>query len=77
MSVRFSNKLIAELFQPFWAALQAGECLGPDLARVRARRGVDRSASWRRHSTWTVELLNTSEQAQLAPKLSPGQRICA
>jgi hypothetical protein len=27
MSVRFSNKLVAELFQPFWAALQAGECL--------------------------------------------------
>lgn len=27
MSVRFSNKLVAELFQPFWAALQAGKKL--------------------------------------------------
>jgi len=25
MTIRFSNKLVAELFQPFWAALQAGE----------------------------------------------------
>src|SRR4029453_15622989 len=33
MSVRFSNKLVAELFQPFWAALQAGG--------VRPRRGRD------------------------------------
>ncbi len=24
MAVRFSNQLVAELYQPFWAALQAG-----------------------------------------------------
>ena len=27
MSVRFSNQLVAELYQPFWAAWQAGEFL--------------------------------------------------
>ena len=27
MSVRFSNQLVAEAIQPFWAALQAGEFL--------------------------------------------------
>jgi hypothetical protein len=27
MNVRFSNRLVAELVQPFWAALQAGESL--------------------------------------------------
>jgi len=27
MSVRFSNQLVAESIQPFWAALQAGEFL--------------------------------------------------
>ena len=27
MTVRFSKKLIAELIQPFWVALQAGEFL--------------------------------------------------
>jgi hypothetical protein len=27
MAVRFSNQLVAELYQPFWAALQAGEFL--------------------------------------------------
>ncbi len=27
MGVRFSNKMVAELYQPFWAALQAGEFL--------------------------------------------------
>ncbi len=25
MAVRFSNQLVAELIQPFWAAWQAGE----------------------------------------------------
>ena len=33
MAVRFSNQLVAELYQPFCAALQAGECL-PDAAAV-------------------------------------------
>lgn len=27
MTVRFSNQLVAELYQPFWAAWQAGEFL--------------------------------------------------
>jgi IS30 family transposase len=27
MSVRFCNQLVAEVIQPFWAALQAGEFL--------------------------------------------------
>ena len=56
MTVRFSNKLVAELFQPFWAALQAGDFL-TDAAAVaqhspssgfgvatRVRRGA--SAAW-------------------------------
>jgi hypothetical protein len=38
MSVRFSNKLVAELFQPFWAALQAGEFL-TDAAAVVCSSG--------------------------------------
>ena len=25
MTMRFSNQLVAELYQPFWAAWQAGE----------------------------------------------------
>jgi len=35
MSVRFSNQLVAELYQPFWAVWQAGEFL-TDAAAVAA-----------------------------------------
>jgi hypothetical protein len=38
MSVRFSNKLVAELFQPFWAALQAGEFLTDAAAVAQTHR---------------------------------------
>ncbi len=38
MTIRFSSKLVPELFQPFWAALQAGEFLtdaaGVSLTRI-------------------------------------------
>jgi IS30 family transposase len=42
MSVRFSNKLVAELFQPFWAALQAGEFLtdAAAVAQTHRHRGL-------------------------------------
>ena len=42
MSVWFSNKLVAELCQPFWAALQAGEFLtdAACLAQTRRHRGL-------------------------------------
>ena len=33
MSVRFSNQLVAELYQPFWAAWQAGS----DVRNTRSR----------------------------------------
>ncbi len=35
MTVRFSNQLVAEMVQPFWAAVQAGEFL-TDAAAVAA-----------------------------------------
>ena len=42
MAVRFSNRLVAELVQPFWAALQAGEFLtdAAALAGTHRHRGL-------------------------------------
>ena len=42
MSVRFSNALVAEAIQPFWAALQAGEFLtdASALAGTHRHRGL-------------------------------------
>lgn len=36
--VRFSNELVAEAIQPFWAALQAGEFLTAAAAMVGTHR---------------------------------------
>lgn len=38
MTVRFSNQLVPELFEPFWAALQAGEFLTDAAAVVGTHR---------------------------------------
>ena len=43
MTVRFSNALVAEAIQPFWAALQAGEFLTV-LPWSRARTAI---VAWR------------------------------
>jgi transposase, IS30 family len=42
MSIRFSNRLIAELYQPFWAAWQAGEFLtdASAVAGTHRKRGL-------------------------------------
>ena len=48
MTIRFSNKLVAELFQPFWAALQAGEFL-TDAAAV-AQTNRHRGLAWLREA---------------------------
>ncbi len=37
MTVRFSNQLVADLIQPFWAAWQAGEFM-TDADRFTGRR---------------------------------------
>ena len=42
MTIRFSNKLVAELFQPFWAARQAGEFL-TDAAAVAGNSSASRA----------------------------------
>jgi hypothetical protein len=48
MSVRFSNKLVAELFQPFWAALQAGQFLTDAAAVAQTHR--HRGLAWLREA---------------------------
>ena len=48
MTVRFSNKLVAELFQPFWAALQAGDFLTDAAAVAQTHR--HRGLAWLRES---------------------------
>src|SRR5215203_2946328 len=48
MSVRFSNKLVAELFQPFWAALRAGEFLTDAAAIAQTHRY--RGLAWLREA---------------------------
>jgi hypothetical protein len=48
MSVGFSNKLVAELFQPFWAALQAGEFLTDAAAVAQTHR--HRGLAWLREA---------------------------
>jgi transposase, IS30 family len=48
MSVRFSNKLVAELFQRFWAALQAGEFL--TVAAAVAQTHWHRGLAWLREA---------------------------
>jgi hypothetical protein len=42
MTVRFSNRLVAELYQPFWAAWQAGEFLtdASAVAGTHRKRGL-------------------------------------
>ncbi len=42
MTARFSNQLVAELYQPFWAAWQAGEFLtdASTLAGTHRKRGL-------------------------------------
>ncbi len=42
MTARFSNQLVAELYQPFWAAWQAGEFLtdAAALAGTYRQRGL-------------------------------------
>ena len=41
MTVRFSNELVAELCQPFWAAWQAGEFLTDAAAVAGTHRQTD------------------------------------
>ena len=48
MSVRFSNKLVAELVQPFWAALQAGDFLTEAAAVAQTHR--HRGLAWLREA---------------------------
>jgi hypothetical protein len=48
MTVRFSNKLIAELIQPFWVALQAGEFLTDAAAVAQTHR--HRGLAWLREA---------------------------
>jgi transposase, IS30 family len=48
MTVRFSNKLVAELIQPFWAALQAGEFLTDAAAVAQTHR--HRGLAWLREA---------------------------
>ena len=48
MTIRFSNKLVAELFQPFWAALQAGEFLTDAAAVAQTHR--HRGLAWLREA---------------------------
>ena len=48
MTVRFSNKLVAELFQPFWGALQAGEFLTDAAAVAGTHR--HRGLAWLREA---------------------------
>jgi transposase, IS30 family len=40
MRIRFSNRLVAELHQPFWAAWQAGEFLTDASALAGTHRSV-------------------------------------
>ena len=48
MAVRFSNQLVAELYQPFWAALQAGEFLTDAAALAGTHRW--RGLKWLREA---------------------------
>ena len=48
LSVRFSNQLVAELYQPFWAAWQAGEFLTDAAAVAGTHR--HRGLAWLRQS---------------------------
>ena len=48
MAVRFSNQLVAELYQPFWAALQAGEFLTDAAALASTHRW--RGLKWLREA---------------------------
>ena len=48
MTVRFSNKLVAELIQSFWAALQAGEFLTDAAAVAHTHR--HRGLAWLREA---------------------------
>jgi hypothetical protein len=48
MSVRFSNQLVAEAIQPFWAALQAGEFLTDAAAVAGTHRW--RALKWLREA---------------------------
>ena len=50
MTMRFSNQLVAELYQPFWAAWQAGEFLTDAAAVAGTYR--HRGLAWLRAGRW-------------------------
>ncbi len=55
MTISFSNQLVAEMYQPFWAAWQAGEFL-TDASAVRylppSRAGLATSVRWCPPAPW-------------------------
>ena len=48
VTLKFSNQLVAELVQPFWSALQAGEFLTDAAAEAGTHRW--RGLSWMREA---------------------------
>ena len=82
MTVRFSNKLVAELFQPFWAALQAGDFLTDAAAVAQTHR--HRGLAWlrecggvrpRRGRDLQGRYLSFAEREEIAVALARGESM--
>ena len=84
MTVRFSHQLVAELYQPFWAAWQGGEFLtdASALAETHRKRGLAwiRSAGGvrpRRGRDLQGRYLSFAEREEIALARVAGQTIRA
>ena len=84
MSVRFSNQLVAEAIQPFWAALQAGEFLtdASAVAGTHRHRGLQwlREAGGvrpRRGRNLKGRCLSFAEREEIALGRAGGEKIRA
>jgi IS30 family transposase len=82
MAVRFSNQLVAELYQPFWAALQAGEFLTDAAAMAGTHRW--RGLKWlreaggvrpRRGRTLKGRCLTFAEREEIALGLAANESL--
>jgi hypothetical protein len=75
MTIRFSNQLVAELIQPFWAAWQAGEFMtdasavaGTYRNRPVLPKGTDLSVHSSEVLDWVAAELNDRPRKRLAFK---------
>jgi len=73
MTVRFSNQLVADLIQPFWAAWQGGEFMTDASAVAGTHR--QRGLAWVRPRRWRALLGRPSPSTVASGEYFVGNRL--